>query len=121
MKVHLGNLNTPADQTFSSLTIGRAYEVLGIEDDHYRLINDCVEPVLFDPKRFDIVDAIEPSFWVSNFGDEGERYAYPRAWIAPGYFEDWHDDVGVVRQKFSEELALWYPLTAQEGQARRST
>lgn len=101
--------------------VGPPQTLSGIEADHYRLLNDCGEPVLFDPERFDIIDVVEPSFWVSDFGDDGERYAYPPAWRTPGYFEDWHDSVGVVRQMFEGELAVWYPLTGHKCRTSWST
>lgn len=44
-----------------------------------------------------MVDATEPGFWVSERGDDGERYAYPGAWARVGFFEDYHDGVVAVR------------------------
>jgi hypothetical protein len=94
------------------LTIGREYVVLGIEGDDYRLLDDIGEPILFDPSCFEVVDLQEPAFWLSQFGDQGERYAYPPGWGAPGFFEAWHDREAVVRRVFAEQLAHWYPDAA---------
>lgn len=49
--------------------------VLGIEGDDFRLLDDEGEPVLYDPECFEVVDPVEPAFWKSVLGDEGERYA----------------------------------------------
>ena len=89
---------------YASLTPGGEYEVIGIEADDLRLVNDCGEPVLYDPACFQVTDASEPPDWVS-FVDEGVRYAYPPGWDQPGFFEDWHDGVAEVRRQFKEELA----------------
>jgi hypothetical protein len=103
-----------------SLTVGREYEVLGIEADYYRVLNDPEtwpygnDPVLFHPSGFRLLDAKEPSFWVCQIGEEGERYCYPPEWSEPGFFEDYHDRVEVVRQRFWDDLRHYYPKTWQE-------
>ena len=38
-----------------------------------------------------MVDATEPADWISAYGDDGERYAYPPALNQPGFFEDFFD------------------------------
>jgi hypothetical protein len=95
-----------------SLTLGQTYEVLGIEADWYRILNDHRDPVLFDPHCFSIVDPVEPAFWLRSLGDDGELYAYPPAWNAPRFFEDFHDRVPRVRAQFWEDLRRYYPRTA---------
>lgn len=97
----------------NSLTIGREYEVIGIEADDLRLINDKKEPVLYDACCFEITDPAEPGFWNSYFDDEGERYAYPREWNARGYFEDWHDGNANIKSHFRVSLERLYPWTAK--------
>ena len=49
MKVEVTTRNAPDGSHYWSLTVGRAYVVLGIEADWYRLLNDRQEPVLYDP------------------------------------------------------------------------
>ena len=85
-----------------SLTIGKEYEVLGIEADDYRLLGDPGtfprgnEPFLFDPACFRIVDAKEP------------------AWTTPGFFEDDHDGIEAARAQFWRDLERYYPETFGE-------
>ncbi|MDB5342742.1 MAG: hypothetical protein JWP89_1119 [Schlesneria sp.] len=114
MKVLLRNPDAIDGRDYRSLTVGREYVVLGLESDCYRLLDDNREPILFDPENFDVTDSQEPSFWVSHIGEEGERSAYPVAWDAPGYFEDWHDGVEMVRQSFTDQLNLLYPQISLE-------
>lgn len=67
------------------------YVVIGIEADHYRILNDRGRPYLYPPDLFKIVSADQPEDWIVQEGDEGERYAYPPALNAPGFFEDYFD------------------------------
>jgi hypothetical protein len=83
-----------------SLTTGREYDVLGIEADDYRILNDTEEPCLYEPEHFTIVDSSEPTFWICDRGEDGERYAYPREWNTPGFFEDYFDRVEAARKQF---------------------
>lgn len=76
------------------------YEVLGIEADFYRILNNDNEPCLYNPKDFEIIDPIEPSFWESKIGEDGERYAYPIEWNQSRFFESYHDRVASVVDKF---------------------
>jgi hypothetical protein len=112
MKVELTTRDSPNGTNYWSLTAGRIYEVLGIEGDWYRLLDDRQEPVLFDPVCFRLVEADEPSNWVSEF-DDGVRYAYPVEWGRPGFFEDWHDRVPIVLEQFDRQLLHWHPAVTR--------
>jgi len=121
MKVVLRNPNAPDGRQHWSLTVGCDYEVLGIECDDYRLLDDTGKPFVFDAVCFQITDPQEPAFWVSEVGEEGERYAYPPGWGVVGFFEAWHDGVEIVRRVFTEQLRAWYPETAQGRRIKRCT
>ena len=88
-------------KTYGTLTPGNVYRVVGIEADDLRIIDDVGEPILFAPHAFDVVQADEPSNWISRRGEDGERYAYPTELSARGFFEDWHDGVPQSRAKLS--------------------
>ena len=87
-----------------SLTPGETYVVIGIEADDYRILGDTGEPPLYPAELFEVVDSREPSDWVSNYGEDGERYAYLPELGAPGFFEDYFDDVPEAVQTFEEFL-----------------
>jgi hypothetical protein len=40
---------------------------------------------------FEIVDAREPADWISEYGEDRERYAYPLPLNKSGFFEDYFD------------------------------
>lgn len=115
MRVALRNPLTPEGCDYRhSLTVGGEYEVIGFCIDCYQLLNDMQEPVLYEMACFEVVDPTEPAFWVSEFGDEGERYAGPPEWSRPGYFEKWHDDDPAVLAAFAADLPRLYPWTAAQ-------
>jgi hypothetical protein len=108
---------TGDDGRVLSLTINREYEVLGIEADNYRILDDenklpyGNDPVLFEPECFKIIDSTEPDFWVCCFGEEEERYCYPIEWNRIGFFEDYHDGNELVKKIFWDGLRKYYPKT----------
>ena len=74
------------------LTIGQPYVVIGIEANDFRILNDAGRPFLYSPTLFSVVDDREPSDWVTELGNEGERYSYPPPLNKPGFFEDFFDE-----------------------------
>lgn len=85
VKLHKKNSRYP------ELTAGHEYAVIGIEADDYRILNDQGHPYLYPAALFEIVDPREPDDWVTEYGAEGEKYAYPKILNAPGFFEDFFD------------------------------
>jgi hypothetical protein len=77
---------------YSDLTSGQPYVVIGIEGDELRILNDAGRPFLYPPHLFSLVDSSEPVDWVTEFGDEGERYSYPPPLNKSGFFEDFFDE-----------------------------
>lgn len=76
---------------YRDLRFGQLYDVIGIEADELRIINDAGRPFLYPPDLFSLVDAREPADWVTEFGEDGERYSYPPPLNKPGFFEDFFD------------------------------
>lgn len=77
---------------YRDLTPGQAYVVIGIEGDHFRILNDAGRPYLYPPGLFTVPDPREPGDWVTELGEDGERYAYPAPLNDPGFFEDFFED-----------------------------
>jgi hypothetical protein len=80
-----------SDSRFPDLTPGQPYVVLGIEADDFRILNDQGKPYLYPHDIFNVVDAREPEDWVSEVGEDNERYAYPPPLNDCGFFEDYFD------------------------------
>ncbi len=77
--------------SYPDLTFGQPYVVIGIEADDLRILNDAGRPFLYRRTLFSLVDAQEPVDWVTEFGDDGERYSYPPPLSKVGFFEDFFD------------------------------
>ncbi len=87
MTVKLGRRNA----RYPDLTPGQPYVVIGIESDEFRILNDKGQPYLYSPGLLEILDTREPEDWVTEYGDDGERYAYPAPLNDAGFFEDFFD------------------------------
>jgi hypothetical protein len=83
-------LKSPNPQ-YPDLSATQAYFVIGIEAGDYRILNDSGKPYLYPADLFDVLDTRRPQDWVTEFGAEGEEYAYPRSLSQPGFFEDFFD------------------------------
>ncbi|MEX2524048.1 MAG: hypothetical protein WD750_03755 [Gammaproteobacteria bacterium] len=83
-------LNTK-NSDYPELSEGQPYFVIGIEADDYRILNDAGKPYLYPADLFDIVDSTEPEDWITEYGDDGERYSYPQPLNSIGFFEDFFD------------------------------
>lgn len=79
------------DSQYPDLTADLPYMVIGIEAGDYRLLNDQGRPYLYPSELLEVLDAREPEDWVREVGDDQERYAYPPAFNAAGFFEDFFD------------------------------
>ncbi len=87
MVVKLKRRNT----RYRDLTFGQRYVVIGIEADELRLLNNAGSPFLYPRSLFVLTDPREPVDWVTEVGDDGERYAYPSPLNSPWFFEDFFD------------------------------
>ena len=85
---------------YRDLTLWQPYVVIGIEADHFRILNDTGRPFLYPPNLFSIIDDHEPSDWVTEICDDGERYSYPPPLNKPGFFEDFFDQKTNTVAKF---------------------
>jgi hypothetical protein len=88
------------DTRYRDLTSGQLYDVIGIEADELRIINNAGRPFLYPPDLFSLVDAREPLDWVTEFGDDGERYSYPPLLNRLGFFEDFFDQKAKAVETF---------------------
>lgn len=79
------------NRQYPDLTHEQDYVVIGIEADDLRILNDQGRPYLYPRDLFKIVDAYEPEDWLIEFGEDGERYAYPPPLNYTGFFEDFFD------------------------------
>jgi hypothetical protein len=79
--------------------------IIGIEADDLRLLNDEGQPYLYPHNLFVVVDGEEPADWQTEYGEEGERYAYSPELGRPGFFEDYFDGNPAAIHAFHHYLA----------------
>jgi hypothetical protein len=95
---------------YPDLTSGQHYVVIGIEADDFRLLNDHGRPYLYPHLLFEVVDPRDPSDWITEVGEGGERYAYPPLLNSRGFFEDFFDGeekaVGTFWRIVNQQLAI---------------
>jgi hypothetical protein len=61
------------------------------------------------PRLFSVVDSNEPADWVTEFGDDGERYSYLRALNKPGSVPEFADES--IRELLVKPYRFVYKLT----------
>jgi len=105
VQLHSGHPDYP------DLSEGQPYCVIGIEAGEYRILNDAGRPFLYPPDIFDVTDSREPKDWVTELGDDGERYSYPPALNEVGFFEDYFD------RKEREVSIFWHTLNRRLAEA----
>lgn len=93
------------------LSSAKCYKVIGIEADYFRLLDDDSDPVLHEQDLFSVVCAKEPADWISEFGEDGERYANPGGFHEVGFWEDYHDGVPDVVEQVKNYLEQTGPYS----------
>ncbi|HKP36788.1 MAG TPA: hypothetical protein VJT71_08010 [Pyrinomonadaceae bacterium] len=105
---------TKREAEYPDLTFGQPYAVIGIEADDYRILNDAGRPFLYPSSLFTRIDSQEPRSWVTEFGEDKERYSYPSALNRPGFFEDFFDEEPNTVATFWHLVNQGFPTAAHE-------
>jgi len=103
-----------SNSRYPDLTFGQPYVVIGIEADELRILNDAGRPFLYPPRLFSLVDAAEIADWVTEFGEDGERYSYPPSLNKSGFFEDFFD------RKTKAVATFWRAVNGRLAASQRS-
>ena len=96
---------------YPDLTPNQFYYVIGIEADDYRILNDHGKPYLYPSHLFQIVNSNEPEEWITDFGEDGERYSYFPDLNEVGFFEDYFDG------KENAVLKFWHNVNQRLSRA----
>lgn len=81
------------------LSVGAVYDVVGIDSENFRVIDDNDEPFLYPKDLFEIVDPSIPDGWITETRDD-EKYIDPPEFAEPGFYEDYFDRVEAAVEKF---------------------
>ena len=97
-------------EDYPDITFGQYYVVIGIEADDFRLLNDQGRPYLYPPHLFEVTNYRQPSDWITETGDDGEKYAYPHLLSRNGFFEDFFDGeaetVAIFWRTLNQQLSV---------------
>ena len=96
---------------YPDITPDQPYFVIGIEADDYRILNDSGKPYLYPADLFEVIDPLEPSNWITEYGEDGERYSYPAVLNGTGFFEDYFDGKDEALSKF------WHTINSRLSEA----
>lgn len=87
---------------YQELEPNKIYEVIGLDHESYRIINDIGEPILYPKALFDVVETIIPDTWVKEEYGEDEYYLDPPELSKPGFYEDYFDGKPEAIKRFQE-------------------
>ncbi len=88
------------------LTRNNSYQVIAIEDDHYRLIGDEGRPCIYSADAFDVIDPTIDSTWISVRDEKTtEFYCGPAELNVAGLFEDYFEGKEAARRIIERYLA----------------
>ena|ERR1700690_279817 len=82
----------------------KIYEVIGIDYDSYRIIDEIGEPILYPKYLFDIIDPSIPESWIREEHETDHYYIDPPELSAPGFYEDYFDKDAKARAIFEQFL-----------------
>ena len=87
-----------------SLVQGHDYDVIGIDDTSFYIVDESCEPAMY-PKSYFLDSEIEPpkDWHYQDFGD-GEYAYFPTALASKGFFEGYADGLNTSVQGFREFL-----------------
>jgi hypothetical protein len=98
------------------ITVGKTYLAVEVnihpfaEDTSQRLLfrlsaDDDDVPGLYEADLFVLVDERMPSQWVLTYSSRGRSCVIgPKAWSAPGFWEDYFDGAALAQHAFNDEL-----------------
>ena len=87
-----------------NLSPNHEYEVHGIANNYYRIINDRSDPILYPNYLFTVTDATIPTAWVRHDYGEGEFAIGPPELSERAFWDHYHDGDPVARAKFRAYL-----------------
>lgn len=85
-----------------SLVQGCDYDVIALDDEYIRIVDQCGEPALYPRDYFLECDIAPPEGWVVHKSEDGEYHAFPPELDRLGLFEDYADGCSSAIELFKE-------------------
>lgn len=83
---------------------GMVYDVIGLNWEMYRIIDEGKMPALYPKEYFDVIDPAIPNEWIWKRFEGNTYYADPPELAEPGFFERWYEHEESARKIFDEYL-----------------
>jgi hypothetical protein len=83
------------------LSVGTVYDVVGLDSENFRVIDDSDQPFLYSKALFEIVDPSIPGDWITETRDD-VYYTDPPECAARGFYEDYFDGVASAVGAFED-------------------
>ena len=87
-----------------NITPEKIYCVIEISLEHFRVVNDRKEPILYPKYLFDTVDCRLPAGWCFEEFDDGEYFIGPAELSKAGFYEDLFDRIPEAKLQFDRAL-----------------
>lgn len=85
-----------------SLVQGHDYEVIGIDQDCFRVVDESGEPAIYPQEYFLDQTITPPEHWVLRKYSDDEYTYDPPELSEPGFYEDYADGLEPALRKFKE-------------------
>ena len=97
---------TSEDSPRHCLTEHCEYFVLGVGNEHLRVVSDHGEPILYPKGLFEVLDNEIPPRWQFDEGSEGDYYLDPKRTAMPGFYENYFWSNGDTEAQLKAHAAL---------------
>lgn len=86
--------------------------MISCENDTYRLLNDDIDPVLYEARLFETIDSTTPSHWVWEDHRGGGGSWTPKELMKLRYvWEDYHDRIPEAVQSVNDYVSKLGPTS----------
>ncbi len=101
-----------------NLEPNNVYEVIGITDEHFRVLNEASEPILYPKYLFDVIDSTIPESWVRKDYPNDEYFIDPPELSGPDFdYEDYFDEKPGAKVIFERFLASHGLMVREEAKS----
>lgn len=107
------DLTRVKDINRDSDSVDNEYVVIGLDDTHFRIINDYGEPILYPKNIFVITDDERPDDWDRCDYEDGEYHVNPKPFAMAGFYEDQFKDISQAVGMFKNFILKYNYMTME--------
>lgn len=88
-----------------NIKANETYDVIGIDAEYFRIVDEIGEPILYPKYLFEIIDSSIPESWIRYEYGLDEYYINPPELSEPGFYEDLFDNDSMAIDIYNKFLA----------------